>query len=66
MGNSQQGEPTRCPHCCSQNIVKVVYGLPTKESAELLDQDKAIMMGCFYIGEYYCRECHQGIKFNRR
>ena len=52
--------PEHCPHCRSHNFVRIVYGLPTQETAVRAREGEFVLGGCT-LGEasWYCRSCGQ-------
>lgn len=52
-----------CPFCTSQNIAKILYGLPDLSSKELqkeLDSGKTVLGGCLVDDNfplYHCNDC---------
>ena len=51
----------KCPECGSENAAKIVYGLPSKESMEKIEDEenpKVVLGGCCVGPEKWsCNDC---------
>ena len=51
----------KCPECGSENAAKIVYGLPSKESMEKMEDEKnpkVVSGGCCVEDEKWsCNDC---------
>jgi len=57
---SQPGKPRTCPHCGSERVARIVYGLPAPDFFEHHDEEKVVLGGCVVTGsdpEWHCKEC---------
>lgn len=52
-------KPQKCPKC-NDEVVKILYGLPTEESFEKAEKGKLILGGCTITGhspQWGCVKC---------
>ena len=50
----------KCPKC-NNELTRIVYGLPTAETAKAADQGEVMLGGCLispFNQKYYCKSCH--------
>ena len=48
----------KCPNCGSENVVPIVYGYPTRETAQAAERGEVILYGCMPLPEDRgCRTC---------
>jgi hypothetical protein len=50
----------KCPSCGSKNSAKIVYGMPSYELYEEIEQGKVVLGGCCimeYAPQYFCKDC---------
>lgn len=50
----------KCPKCNSE-LTKIVYGLPTPETAESAERGEIMLGGCCispFSPSFYCKNCH--------
>ena len=57
MGRDQK---QKCPSCNSNNVVTIVYGMPSSELEEQAQRGEIILGGCVVTEndpELYCKDC---------
>ena len=54
-----------CPKCGSENVVKIMYGLPISEAFEAVERGKYVLGGCCVMEENReCRDCKTWFVYN--
>ncbi len=56
-------KPTHCPHCTSDRVLRIFYGLPGKEAWDIIHRGEAVAGGCSMSPgqpDWQCERCrHQ-------
>ena len=64
MEKIEKGE---CPRCKSENIVKIIYGYPSKETMKKFEEGKIELGGCVVDKSNFTRHCRDcGKNFLRK
>jgi len=49
-----------CPKCGSKKVVRIIYGLPSRETFEEAKEGKIILGGCcvsYNSPNFHCKDC---------
>lgn len=47
-----------CPACGSRDVAEILYGEPTREAIELVEEGKIVLGGCVHRDEsWHCHAC---------
>ncbi len=52
--------PGICPKCGGSEVQRIIYGVPTKESWQLIERGEACLGGCFvtpWLPSWRCGSC---------
>lgn len=58
--SKRRDKPAPCPHCGSEQVIPIVYGMPGAELGAAWERGEVELGGCVVSGndpERHCREC---------
>jgi hypothetical protein len=60
MGKNIKMDLKKCPKCNSNDVARIVYGLPTEEAFKEADKRKIVFGGCCIddsCPKWHCNQC---------